>query len=229
MLFRSLILICTAVICFSCGAPSSNEPMLNISKEKDPISNFWNWFVNNKTKLENINDNNRDELLDAVLEQLHKINDGLSVEISNEFEGIRDIVISAEGDKSNFPIVTKIVSAAPQIQGWTITAFRQPVGIDFTLEYKNLKFTPSEMFFSPLVREESLDLIIYAKGIKGQDSNTVAHYGLITMDNVLGEYDCVTKVRYYDFHDLDDKVDKSSLLPLTQVRSFVDSFHKQKK
>ena len=203
--------------------------MLTIFKKNNPIENFWIWFNENNSMFNNINDQNRDDLLDTLLERLHKIQEGLSVEVSEEFKGKRDIVISAEGDRDLFPIVQKIVGAAPKMEGWTVTAFRQPVNIDFTLEYQGLKFKPSQMFFFPVIDQDTLDLIIYAKSINKYDSNTVNHYGLITMDNVLGEYDCVTKVRYYDFHDLDEGEDKRDLRPLKELRAFVDSFHSQKK
>lgn len=203
--------------------------MLNVFRKKDPIEQFWAWFNENKSMFNNINDQNRDDLLDTLLERLHKIQEGLSVEVSEEFKGVRDLTISAEGDRDRFPVVQKIVNTAPKMKGWTVTAFRQPLDFDFTLEYQGLKFSPSEMYFSPLVNSDTLDLIIYAKGIKKHDSNTVNHYGLIAMDNVLGEYDCVTKVRYYDFHDLDEEEDKSDLRPVKELRAFVDSFHKQKK
>ena len=76
---------------------------------------------------------------------------------------------------------------APKIVGWKFIAFRQPLGFDFTLEYQGIKLTPSELFFFPIRDEESLDIIIYGKGFKEHDFNTLAHYGLIMMDNVLGD------------------------------------------
>ena len=82
--------------------------------------------------------------------------------------------------------------------------------------------TPSELFFFPIRDEESLDIIIYGKGFKEHDFNTLAHYGLIMMDNVLGEYDCVTKIRHYDFKDISDLSDNDDLIPLTELRSYID-------
>ena len=84
------------------------------------------------------------------------------------------------------------------------------------------------MFFHPLIDGDNLDLIIYARNISRCDSDKVTLYGLITIDNLLGEYDCVTKVRNYDFHDLDTEENKSKLKSLTELKAFVDSFHRQK-
>jgi len=217
-------IVCTLTV--GCNDNSNKKTMLGLFKKKDKIETFWTWFTDNQKKFEKIDSINRDEKLDLILANIHNITPNLSVEISDEFKGIRDLVISPEGDKEKFAIVKEIIDRAPTIKGWTFTAFRQHVDEDFTLEYKDIKFTPSKMFFLPKVDGDSLDLIIYAKNIANRDFNTIAHYGLITMDNVLGEYDCVMKVRHYDFRDLDEEKDKSSLRPLTELKIFVDEFHK---
>ncbi|QDA61904.1 hypothetical protein [Hymenobacter jejuensis] len=190
---------------------------------------FWLWFVENRAEFEHLNEatrNEKDEKLNQLLEQLLKIDDGLAVEVSNESQGVRDLVISAEGDKEKFPVVKEIVQTAPFIPGWTVTAFRQRSDDDFTLQYRSLRFTPSDMYFYPIAEGDSLDLIIYSKGLKNHNPDTVAFYGLIAMDNVLGEYDCVMKVRHYDFQDLVDEKDKSNLKPLKDLPDYVDSFHR---
>jgi len=49
-------------------------------------------------------------------------------------------------------------------------------------------------------------------------------------DNILGEYDCVTKVRNYDFHDMPTKENElDELLPLLDLSAYVDKFHDSKK
>ncbi|GGF07644.1 hypothetical protein [Hymenobacter cavernae] len=215
---RFFALLSIAAIITSC-TPSTD----------DKIKNFWTWFVNNKESFEHLNESSRDEKLDLIIEHLQPITDGLAVEVSSEIKKTRALVISPEGDKTKFSVVRRIVDAAPLMQGWKVTAFRQRDTSDFILEYRSLKFTPSEMYFHPLVEGDSLDLIIYSKGIKNHNPDTVALYGLITLDNVLGEYDCVMEVRDYDFQDLDDEKDKSDLRPLKELPRFVDNFHRTNK
>ncbi len=200
---------------------------MGCNHKNDNIEKFWSWFADNQSLFEKIDSSNQDEKLDIILQHLHTISDGLSIEISDEFNGVRDMVISPEGNKAKFEIVKEIVNDAPSIKGWTFTAFRQPVNEDFTLQFEDIKFAPSEMFFYPIIDSDSLDLIIYSRNIQNHDFNTIAHYGLITMDNVLGEYDCVMKVRHYDFQDLDSEKDKTGLKPVTELKTFVDSFYKK--
>lgn len=198
------------------------------AKQSDKIDGFWLWFKTHKTDFEHLNESNRDKKLDQILEHLKPIAEGLAVEVSDEFKGIRDIRISANGDGNNFAAVKAIVNKAPTIKGWTATAFRQRTNEDFTIKYQDLSFTPSKMYFSPTVKKDGLDLIIYVKGIKNHNADQVSYYGLIVMDNVLGEYDSVTKVHQYSFVDLADATQKQQLKPLKELPGFIDSFYKTK-
>jgi hypothetical protein len=73
-------------------------------------------------------------------------------------------------------------------------------------------------------------MIIYVKGVKEENYIGIAYQGLLLLDNILGEYDCVTKVRSYDFHDMPTKKEElEGLLPLLDIASYVDNFHKSKK
>jgi hypothetical protein len=198
--------------------------MLPLFKKADKIQKFWKWFDLNKEKFEDM-DEERDEKLDQMLGQLHKIKAGLSVEISNNKQGTREITISAEGDIDKFPIVKEIVAGAPVIQGWVAIAFRQPTPVDFTLEIADLRLTPSELYFVPLIEKDALDILIIGEGFNAYDFEMLGHYGLIMLDNLMGEYNSVTKVRHYDFLDLDEVEDTSELRPLLQINSFLEQFY----
>lgn len=198
-----------------------------MAKAEDKIDIFWKWFVENKAKYESLPEQGPelDERLDLIISQLRKIEEGLAVEISREFQGMRDIVISAEGDRSKFSTVQAIVSKAPKIDKWTVTAFRQRAPEGFILRIGDIEFNPSKMYFDPLVDGDSLDIIVYAENLSKHDYNEAAYYGLITLDNVLGEYDCVMKVRHYDFRDTGELPKKHDLKHLTELPKFVDDFH----
>ena len=195
---------------------------------ENKIEDFWNWFVLNEGEFYDINENNRDGKLDLILEKLSVIQSGLAVELSEEFNNKRELVISADGDREIFSMVEKIVTKAPKVNNWIITPFRQRIQEDFSIEYGGILMTPSRMFFSPLIDEGFLDLIIYAEDISGFDEDEILYIGLLVIDGVLGEYDCVTKVRYYDFHELNKVKEKSDLVPLANLPKFVDEFYQRK-
>lgn len=201
--------------------------MFNFLKKADKIDAFWNWFVQNKKQYESLEDD-QDERLDVLSELLNKVESGLSIEISNDSMETHGIIISAEGDIDKFPIVKEIVAKAPFIAGWKVTAFRQPAMEDFTLEYEDIQLTPSQLYFEPVIEENALDIIIYGYGFKKHDFNELMHYGLIMLDNVMGEYNCVTKVRHYDFLDLEEAEDLEDLRPLPEINAFLEDFYYNK-
>ncbi|MDQ3491034.1 MAG: hypothetical protein M3449_08215 [Acidobacteriota bacterium] len=199
--------------------------MFNIFKKKDPIEKFWRWFVDNKAKFET--DPNKEPVpdLDPILVRLRMVSNGLSVEVSRELNGVRDLVISANGDKSKFLFVQKIVDRAPVIDGWTVTQFRQRANIAFVLETESIRLATDEMYFEPLLEENEVDLIVYAKDVKDLDNDVLNHFGLIVIDNVLGEYDSVMKVRHFDFQDLTNTREKQNLKPLSELPKYIDAFY----
>ena len=221
---KRTIAIISLILFVSCTSQEQDHKGSNMFffKKKDPIVNFWNWFTKNSDQLHKINDKNSDDIINRILSKIAKVQPELSIEISKEVDGIREMTISPEGDIEKFDIVKTIVEKAPSISGWEIIAFRQPAGFDFTLTYQNIKLSPSELYFYPTIDKEKIDVIIYGKGFNEYDFNTLAHYGLIMMDNVLGEYDCVTKIRFFDFKDISEVEDMSELMPLTDIRTYIN-------
>ena len=120
-------------------------------------------------------------------------------------------------------MVEQIVSQAPSMQGWEVVAFRQPIKADFSLECGDLELTPSELFFQPFEEDGALDIIVYGQGFSEQEEDQLSYHGLILIDNLIGEYDCVTQVRHYDFQELPDEQEREGLRPLSQLPSFIEA------
>jgi hypothetical protein len=196
--------------------------------QNDHIEEFWQWFSKKKKQYEAMPDSGYTERLDIIIGHLAPIADGLAVEVSKESHGTQELIISADGARNKFPIVEAIVKAAPVIPGWKAVAFRQKASEDFVLVYQNLRLSPAEMSFHPIIEGDSLDLIIYANSIKNKNRNEVIKYGLITMDNVLGEYTATIKVRSYDFQDIQDVSRGERVCKLKELPAFVDRFYASK-
>jgi hypothetical protein len=197
----------------------------NKSRE-ERIQAFWQWFDTNKEQYENLTPENQSAKLNILIDKLHDIDSELSVEISAE---IQEIVISAEGDTSRFALVEEIVRKAPPLEEWDVTAFRQPKLEDFTLQYEEITLTPSELYFLPVENNNQLDIIIYGVGFSKYNYNKLAHYGMIMLDKVMGEYNVAAKVRYYDFKDLNEAKNSDSLIPLSELNDFIEAFYADSK
>lgn len=206
--------------------------MFGLFKKDDPIENFWTWFSENEKTYRNFQDNS-DKCLNELLSKAKKISDGLAIELELPKDGTINMTISADGVADLFPIVQQIVDKAPKVSGWKFFAFRQRIPTEkvkgMVLKIQNREFNPGKMKFSPIINGDSLDIIIYADNITEENHNQVAYGGLILIDNILGEYDCVTKVRSYDFHNMPQNADNlNDLFPLLELAEYVDDFHIRK-
>ena len=167
------------------------------------------------------------------MDEARKIHKGLVVEFEPPKNNIVNVTISADGDRNLFPVVQKIVEKAPRIEGWSFVAFRQRIPREklkeISLKVQGVELSPNKMKFFPMVSGDSLDLIIYGNNITDQNFNQVAYGGLMLVDNILGEYDCVKKIRSYDFQNMPKKrAEQKDLRPLVDLAKYVDSFHNAK-
>jgi hypothetical protein len=206
--------------------------ILRLFRKADPIGDFWNWFKENEKRLKKF-EKDPDTYLNEVLTQAKKIQPGLAIEFELPKNGVINMTVSADGDKNIFAIVKDIVAKAPQIDGWKFVAFRQRMDVEMIkgmkLQAADRELSPTQMKFFPVITGDTLDLIIYVKGVTDENYNQVAYGSLLLLDNILGEYDCVTKVRSYDFHNMPTKKEElDGLLPLIDLPAYVDKFHSSK-
>ena len=198
-------------------------------KKTDPIGNFWNWFKENEKRLRKF-EKDPDTYLNEVLTEAKKIQPGLAIEFELPKNDVINMTVSADGDRNLFAIVKDIVAKAPQIDGWNFIAFRQRKDAEMIkamkLQAADRELSPTQMKFFPVITGDTLDLIIYVKGVTDENYNQIAYGKLLLLDNILGEYDCVTKVRSYDFHNMPIKKEElDGLLPLIDLPAYVDKFH----
>jgi hypothetical protein len=233
--FLLLILTITlaSTVCKANDKPVKEINMLSLFKKTDPIEKFWTWFKENEKKLRKFEED-PDKYLNEVLIQAKKIQAGLAIEFEPPKNGIINVTVSADGNRELFGIVQTIADKAPKIDGWKFIAFRQRMNLEQVKEMKlkaeNHELDPNKIKFFPIINGDTLDIIIYIKGVSEENYNQVAYGGLLLLDNILGEYDCVTKVRSYDFHEMPTtKKELDDLLPLLDIASYIDNFHKSKK
>lgn len=217
----------------SCKSQTDNKQkdMFGLFKKQEPIEKFWNWFKLNEKSLRDFQ-KNPDKTLTQVLDNIKKIQSGLAVEFEPPKNDIINVTISADGDRNNFTIVQEIVAKAPKIEGYSFVAFRQRMPTEkvkgMVLKAEDHELNPDNMKFFPIISGDTLDIIIYANKVTEENYNQIAYGGLMLIDNILGEYDCVTKVRTYDFQNMPtEQKELKELKPLLELAEFVDNFHKK--
>jgi len=202
--------------------------MVNTTSGTETINAFWNWFSQHQLTFRSIIDGEYD-YIDSILNELRKIQKGLAVEFERSTDKIA-MTISADGVAENFDIVQQIVQESPEINSWEFIAFRQPVAKekidDLTITVSGVSLDPKHLMFLPIVEDELLYIQIFYDALTEENENMISYGCLMLLDNIIGEFDCVTKVAGYEFYNLSEATDFiEELRPLTQMRDFLDEYY----
>jgi hypothetical protein len=191
----------------------------------DPHAAFWQWFQANIDRFNRFEDDQQ-RLMAELSAQLHQIDDNLVYEVSRPNSGKRELVISADGIKESFSSVVALTNAAPEITGWTITAFRPRVDIaQFTLKYDGRDLAPKDYYFWLQADGEHIDLILYVPDLSEDNRNEFVNACYVLLDMALGEYDVTTKIRFIDHQPLATASEREGLKPLTELPKEFDELY----
>jgi hypothetical protein len=163
---------------------------------------------------------NQEELFDLIQEQLQKINKELVFEFSAKPDknGIREMVISADGIKELIPNVLKLINLAPSINNWKFTAFRQREE-NIEINFKGYIFSNDTVFFSYEFSPDQQQIGIYLFVEKYDEEMMGALF--LLLDSLLGEYVVMTKVGFIEFGDIANS-NFEQLLPLSRLHDLVN-------
>ncbi|MGE4574981.1 MULTISPECIES: hypothetical protein [Parachlamydia] len=186
------------------------------------IKNFWEWFSNNAEDYFYF-EKNQDVLFSNLHASLSKVHPDLVFEFSQVLEdGTKELVISADGIKSLFPIVVNLVSQAPFFKKWTIIAFRQPR--NFTqIIYQNVKINLSDAFFKYEKMDGKIHLELYLRNFSDSEEWQTATF--ILLDHLLGEFYTEMTLGHIEIKRLDEK-NMDELLPIKDLVEIVYDNHR---
>lgn len=203
------------------------------SKNKNNlIGEFWKWFEQKELSFRSILDEKETDLIDDILNKLIEIQDGLAV----EFEKTKDhyvMTVSADGIEDNFDMVQAIIDKAPHINHWNFVAFRQPYDKatlkELVITVYGHTLDPKKIMFLPIVEDKNLYIQIFSKDINEETKNEVSYGCLMLLDNIIGEYACVKKVKGFEFFHLEEAVRfESKLRPLIEIRDYLHDYDQGK-
>jgi hypothetical protein len=164
--------------------------------QQDNISRFWQWVVNNQRWLKQF-PQNRMDLYPKVIEMITNIDAGLVCDFEiNPLAERQKIVISADGNQALFPLVMKVVGAAPTqlLPGYQVIAFRQPRYSHFNISFADITITSDQVMVK--YHKAKTGKLIVTIGISGWDESLpgLESAGMVILDNAIGEYNTVTRV-----------------------------------
>lgn len=189
----------------------------------DPIAEFWRRFARVQAELWTLTSADH-PVYDALLEQLQVIHEGLYLEFSTG-PGEPELIVTAEGDSSLFPLVESIVAAAPEMPGWRILALKPKTGFPATTCWEGLTITLADVVFCPLERPgtDDLGLRMLVPGI-GPDESESAHNALLrALDHGLGERAFADAVHHTEVLPLPDGASADELIALVHLEEYIRS------
>ncbi|MHC4741733.1 MAG: hypothetical protein ACYS8Z_07480 [Planctomycetota bacterium] len=181
---------------------------------------FWSWFAANEAEYRVENIDEREDLHAEFRDRLGQYDEELFWEIGHDPEGLWEVVISAAGNPEKADAVRKLVEAAPAIEGWRFTAFKQPLGLDFQVELDGLVFDPNKMWFVPLQSEEFPEAIAIRIGIRGFSEDKEDEFlrgAYIVLDTVLGEERVMDTLDYVEVGPLPNALEEEGYIELSDL------------
>lgn len=198
-----------------------------------PVETFWNWFETNNerlTMLAEYDEKTQLAILDELQNQLSAYCEGLTYEMGEPTPQGRTLTISAEGDFDLFRYVDDLVENAPDLDWWEFVAYRQPKGKDLKVTFDKYQFSTKEMYFQQLLNEEEPDIlglrVAIPNPVEDDDDQLVGVY--VTIEALLGEFDCTTLMGYLETTDIPKEPFKEGYRSLDDLPEFVEWFKNQR-
>ena len=193
---------------------------------KSKQERFWLWFSRNANSFLHL-EKNQDKLFSDLKRALKKIHPNLVFEFSTIFEnGTRELIISADGIESLFPIVTDLVNQAPELRNWKIIAFRQPHKDITELKYGNLIIKLSDVFFRYAKDNGKIALELNIRGFYESPEWTAATF--ILLDTIVGEYHSEMYLSAIDKKELDEN-ELNTLFPIKALSQILQDYQSELK
>ncbi len=202
--------------------------MISLLKQR-AIADFWNAFRQHAPALATA-DSLDTGVVNRLLAKLQEIAHGLYMEFSSE-PGQCELIITAERDRSLFPLVHTIVSEAPHLPGWKILALKPKLGFPVTSQWGDVTIKTADVVFAPLERQGSkaIGLRIFVPGLRPEDAKDAHKAILRAMDHGLGERGFAESITSIVVLTLPDGASKANYIPLAKLPQYIQRRKRQGK
>jgi hypothetical protein len=167
-------------------------------EQEPPETAFWTWFAANAKRYHDFTPGGPEQAglfrdLDRALSRVHR---GLQYAFDGGGGPEREFIISADGNRDLFPVVQRLVEAAPSLPGWRIVAFRPRVASlhDIRLEIPGVTVEASDLWYALAPEGDRVGIALFLPGFEDVRSQSALMVAFLMLDSALGEYDVETKV-----------------------------------
>jgi hypothetical protein len=120
--------------------------------------------------------------------------------------------------------VIRAVQAALELPGWKVQAFRPRGPLTSELEMGGLKLTYDDVWCGVVGREDDgIRLVLCVRGLTKDNDPVLTQAAVILLDNAVGEYDAVMKVKELGRDRLPDHPQRQeNFFPLSELPGYLD-------
>jgi hypothetical protein len=183
----------------------------------------WEWLRANTDRIKADLPRRPDEITGEINARFERIYPGICFEIAPSKDGPWSFCLSADGRRELFPAVEQAVKAAPPLPGWTVRAFRPRGSTNVTIRMGDASLGPDDVWCRTEVEGATVGLTLFIQGLTRENDAMLARAAVILLDNALGEYDAVMRVRSLERGPLPADPRAAGLLPLRELPAFFDS------
>jgi hypothetical protein len=188
---------------------------------KSRVESFWSWYSQVAQRFyQTIEGGQCASLAPEVAAKVDELLPGFAWVFGPGASGGHSFTISGEGVLHRQLLALYCVGRAPQINGWTFHASRQPGSIEgISIDMGGRKFDPLEFWITPAINQESkkLDITVWHPQLINQDERERMGPLFLFLDEVLGEFG--TGQWIGEIHFSDHKL--ADAIPMKELLSFV--------
>ncbi|HWM87455.1 MAG TPA: hypothetical protein VNO33_16495 [Kofleriaceae bacterium] len=206
------------IACSSSGGPTAVEPAEGAATAD---AGFWRWFRAHAGEAATIRQGS-EPIMAKLAAELHRVDERLTVEVGGIASTAepKELIISAGGLREVFPVVQRLVAAAPPIDGWRVIAFR-PRKPGHRLQFRDREVGGEDLRFrivSPPQAGRPLDIAVYLETPAVDE--TSMHVVFLLLDFTLGEFDVATQLGKIEILPISQA--PGDARPLTELTAIVD-------
>ena len=169
---------------------------------KDPKKEFWRWLVRHRRDiLREVHGKGAFRShawsINELGRRLHDIDSHLGHEIGMADASTIELIVSADGVRSAFPVVIDLVASAPPLKGFKVTAFRPRCPDGLTLHVAAQVVTDDLLTYRLTSKDDDLGIEVFINCDLEQDA--LSTIGFLSLDQRLGEYDVATGLKWIEF------------------------------
>ncbi|MGG9960088.1 DUF695 domain-containing protein [Ferruginibacter sp. SUN106] len=185
---------------------------------------FWNWFLQQEPGFYTAikSQDKAAEKLQQIIDQLQQLNPELYGLVGMYDDNTAELIITPDGDIKNIAFAEDIVTAAPAIKGWRITALKPETGFGkSTIRMNGYDFNSEKIKFFAITdpgKPDEIEIHIVHEDYAADRHDIIGNGSLIYLDNAVGEIMMATQIDdiYFDPPGVNEE-----LIPIEKLKDYL--------